>query len=179
MTGQPKEISLGDDFGEVIVRANGASVEIHKDGSILAHTAKPVSIANDPGKPHSPPALAIGDKMPDGTVFAGVSPDTGKPMYTTPSDAPQPMKWKEAMDYAEKLDAHGHQDWRLPTKGELAALFNSRAAIGGFNVTGSDPVGWYWSGTQGYEWHAWDQRFSDGDQTTYNKDHRSSVRCVR
>src|SRR4051812_25965700 len=30
------------------------------------------------------PALSPGDKMPDGTVYAGVSPDTRKPMYTTP-----------------------------------------------------------------------------------------------
>ena len=26
--------------------------------------------------------------MPDGSIYAGVSPDTGKPMYTTPKDAP-------------------------------------------------------------------------------------------
>ena len=30
----------------------------------------------------------IGDEMPDGTVYAGLSPDTNKPMYTTPADAP-------------------------------------------------------------------------------------------
>jgi uncharacterized protein DUF1566 len=121
----------------------------------------------------------IGDTMPDGTIYAGTSPDTGKPMYAAPADAPLTMKWKEAMDYAAKLDAHGHQDWRLPTKGELAALFNSRAAIGGFNISGSYPAGWYWSGTQYTKWHAWDQRFSDGGQNYFNKDNRSSVRCVR
>jgi hypothetical protein len=34
--------------------------------------------------------------MPDGTVYAGVSPDTGQPMYTTFDDAPSTMKWKKA-----------------------------------------------------------------------------------
>jgi uncharacterized protein DUF1566 len=121
----------------------------------------------------------IGDRMPDGTIYAGVSPDTGKPMYAAPADAPLTMKWKEAMDYAANLHAHGHRDWRLPTKGELAALFNSRAAIGGFNVTGSNPAGWYWSGTQDGRWGAWDQRFSDGGQSNNSKVSRSSVRCVR
>jgi hypothetical protein len=33
------------------------------------------------------PQPKIGGKLPDGTVFAGISPDTNKPMYTTPEDA--------------------------------------------------------------------------------------------
>ena len=120
-----------------------------------------------------------GDRRPDGTVYAGVSPDTGKPMYVTPLDAPLTMKWKDAMDYAAKLDAHGHKDWRLPSKAELNVLFNNRAAIGGFNVSGSNPAGWYWSGAQSTKWLAWDQRFSDGSQLTNCKVNHSSVRCVR
>ena len=51
-----------------------------------------------------------------------VSPDTGKAMYTTPADAPLTIKWKQAIEYAAKLDAHGHNDWRAPTKGELDVL---------------------------------------------------------
>src|SRR5262249_38985807 len=62
-----------------------------------------------------PKPLRIGDVMEDGTKYAGISPDTGKPMFVTPSDAPLTMKWKEAMDYAAKLDAHGRKDWRLPS----------------------------------------------------------------
>ena len=30
----------------------------------------------------------IGEVMPDGTVYAGVSPETGKAMFTTAADAP-------------------------------------------------------------------------------------------
>ena len=30
----------------------------------------------------------IGDTMSDGTIYAGISPETGKPIYTTPADAP-------------------------------------------------------------------------------------------
>src|SRR5262249_41064456 len=65
-----------------------------------------------------------GDKMPDGTIYAGISPDTDKPMYTPPVNAPRRMKWQEASDYAKGLNAHGHNDWRLPTRGELNVLFN-------------------------------------------------------
>ena len=66
-----------------------------------------------------PPEPKVGDKMPDGTVLAGISPDTNKPMYATPADASLMMTFNEATEYAAKLDAHGHKDWRVPTKAEL------------------------------------------------------------
>jgi hypothetical protein len=124
-------------------------------------------------------AAAPCDVMPDGTVFAGISPDTNKPMYATPADASLTMKFNEAQEYATKLDAHGHRDWRVPTKSELNVLFNNRAAIGGFDVSGSGPAGWYWSATPNYVWLAWCQRFSDGRQSDHGKDLLSSVRLVR
>ena len=34
-----KEISLGEGFGEVALKVNGATVEVHADGSVAAHTA--------------------------------------------------------------------------------------------------------------------------------------------
>jgi hypothetical protein len=75
--------------------------------------------------------------------------------------------------------AHGHEDWHVPTKNELNVLFNNRAAIGGFDISGSDPSGWYWSSSSFNIWLAWGQRFSDGYQDYYNKYNPSSVRCVR
>ena len=121
----------------------------------------------------------IGDKMPDGTVFAGISPDTNKPMYATPADASLSMTFNDAQKCAAKLDAHGHRDWRVPTNAELNVLFNSRLAIGGFDVTGSDPARWYWSASPFNERTSWAQRFSDGCQGGYLKASHSAVRCVR
>jgi len=126
-----------------------------------------------------PPEPKIGDKMPDGTVLAGISPDTNKPMYATHADASLTMTFNEAQEYATKLDAHGHKDWRVPTKAELNVMFNNRAAIGGFDVTGSNPAGWYWSASPDTKWLAWGQRFSDGYQNNYDKGSHSAVRCVR
>ena len=126
-----------------------------------------------------PPEPKVGDKMPDGTVLAGISPDTNKPMYATPADAALTMTFNEAQRYAAKLDAHGHKDWRVPTKAELNVLFNNRAAIGSFDISGSNPAGWYWSSTQDNRWDAWGERFSDGAQGYYGKVIHSSVRCVR
>jgi hypothetical protein len=67
----------------------------------------------------------------------------------------------------------------VPTKNELNVLFNNRAAIGGFDISGSNPSGWYWSSSFYDKWNAWGQRFSDGFQNDFSKVYPSSVRCVR
>jgi len=123
-----------------------------------------------------------GDKMFDGSVYAGISPDTNKPMYAMPADAPLSMTFNEAKKYAQGANAqrhYGHDGWHVPTKAELNVLFNNRAAIGGFNTTesASDPAGWYWS-AKSYTWTAWGQRFSDGCQGNPDKGNHSSVRLV-
>jgi hypothetical protein len=95
--GSAKEIILGSDFGEVVVIANGTRVQIHADGSVdTATTEVPV------------PERKPGDKMPDGTVFAGISPDSGETMYVTPADAPHPMTFNQAARYATTLNTLGH-----------------------------------------------------------------------
>ncbi len=120
-----------------------------------------------------------GDKVSDGTIYAGVSPDTGKEMSTTPVDAPLTMTFNQAADYATKLDAHGHNDWRVPTKAELNVLFSNRAAIGGFNQTAST-LGWYTSANQNCDFDVWGQQFTDGRRGfCLNKFLSSSLRCVR
>jgi hypothetical protein len=120
--------------------------------------------------------VQIGARMPDGTVFAG-SRD-GNAIFTTPTDAPLAYTFNEAADYAAVLNREkslGHDDWRVPNKGELNVLWENRAAIGGFNA------GWYWSSTpdDGYNLLACEQRFSDGRQESYFKYYASSLRCVR
>jgi hypothetical protein len=134
---------------------------------------------NASGQVEAEPQPQPGDKMDDGTIYAGISPDTNAPMYTTLKDAPLTMKFNDAQEYAAKHEAHGHKDWRVPTKAELNVVFNNRAAIGGFDISGSDPAGWYWSSSQFTWWLASSQRFSDGLQFNIDKDYRSSVRPVR
>src|SRR5215471_9749495 len=89
---------------------------------------------DDPRRVSDRAADAIGSIMPDGSIYAGVSPDTGKPMYTMAPDAPQIMEFEDARAYVSRLDSHGHNDWRLPSEAELQVLFDSRAAIGGFTA---------------------------------------------
>ena len=133
-----------------------------------------------------------GDVMPDGTVYAGISPDTGRPIYAALADAPLAMNWRHAVEgekyninrwYPISLSAsgsyegHGHKDWRMPNREELKVLFDNRAAIGGFSDGGL-----YWSATScQHPWsdYAWVQRFAEGDGMGFPKTCELAVRLVR
>ena len=143
------------------------------DGTVYAGlsmvTGKPTFIA------------AAGSRMPDGTIYAGISPDTNKRLYTTSADAPGVYTWSKAVEYCKTLGASGHNDWRMPTIGELAVQFTNRADIGGFNETGrmKSASGYYWSSLLVGDDDAWGQLFSDGFHEDFSKNQDSSLRCVR
>jgi hypothetical protein len=171
-----------------------------------------------------PTERKIGDRMPDGTIFAGISPETKMAMFIAdersaftrfmdnhprisrflnkhpklysslirtahhipvlknhvPLVPPIAFSFYAAKEYAADLNAHGHNDWCLPTKGELNELFNNRAELGKFNVSGSNPAGWYWSSATPTPEYAWGQRFSDGFQNFEGQGkNRSSVVYIR
>ena len=173
--GKAREIDLGDDFGAVVVNVNGAQVTIGADGSLHGIPAS----ANDPGaKVRIAPE--IGEEMPDGTILAGYY--EGKALYATPRDAPGRYTFNQAARYAKCLDAHGHQDFRVPREGELDVLWENRnegKLKGTFNETGSFFAGWYWSSSSYDYLLALAQRFSDGGQVDEFRGLTSSLRCVR
>jgi hypothetical protein len=81
--------------------------------------------------------LKIGEEMPDGTIYAGISPDTNKPMYIASEAVPLNMEFNKAVKYAQKLKVHGHKDWRIATPSEMAQLFYNRKKgklSGKFNI---------------------------------------------
>jgi hypothetical protein len=128
------------------------------------------------------PTPKVGAIMPDGTIYAGISPDTGTPMYAMPEDALKGCTFLQAKRYAAELNrqrAHGRSDWRVPTQRELKRLFLHRRDIGGFNLTGASGAGYYWSSSHDGGGSAWEMCFSDGYQFDGDKRNESSVRCVR
>ncbi len=179
------KISLSKDFNALVL--NGVTIEQAADGHLVITApggtviTKPAP-ANDTAIKAAKAALEIGDVMKDGTIYAGISPDTNQPMYAAPADAPMSMDFNKAAKYATGLQVGDKKDFRVPSKAELNVLFQNRekgALKGTFNLTGSTPAGWYWSGTPNYGINAYGQRFSDGLQGSYGRNDVSSVRCVR
>jgi hypothetical protein len=188
--GKAKEIVLGDEFGDIAVKANGVRVEIHTDGSIAAYTNSDVdaytsgavrvhAAANDDTLAVSVNPQ-IGDKMPAGHpqagwIYAGVSKTTHQSLYVAPKDSGV-FQWKAAMAFAAKEGA------RVPSRDELCQIrdaMDKGALKGTFNVTGSNSNGWYWSCAPNGNLFAWARRFSDGVQDYGSKYDDSSLRCVR
>jgi hypothetical protein len=169
-------LAIGLTWACVTSAANSALPDIGTkmpDGRVYA------GLSMDTGRPSF--VEAAGGKMPDGTIYAGISPDSGAGMYTTPADAPGVYTWSDAIAYCRSLSAHGHQDWRVPTIGELGVQFANRADIGGFNEAGrmKNASGYYWSSLQIDDDDAWGQQFSDGFHEDFSKSQVSSLRCVR
>src|SRR5690349_11517927 len=85
--------------GDVEFRIGDIRIEINADGTIAACRNKNVDAFTDGTVHHHPAAKdsqnraknktepEIGSRVSDGTIYAGISPATGKPLYATPVDA--------------------------------------------------------------------------------------------
>lgn len=124
-----------------------------------------------------------GGQVADGAVYAGISPETHKPLYPTPADAPGVYTYDQARKYCRELQAFGHKDWHAPARRELNVLWENRnkgKLAGTFNETGLYPAGWYWTSLPYFGYDAgWAQRFSDGLQDDLGRFNDSSLRYVR
>jgi len=158
------------------LHAYDVTVEIHPNGSTIVRSNGPVDVIRY--------ALTVGSRMPDGTVYAGISPDFNKPLFVLPSDAPLNMTWQQAASYAAGLEGadHAKATFRLPTDRELGLIFRNKAAIGGFHETNDmTPDAVYWSS----DYAASDSdslrvhHFGEGQIFTAEKTEQHRVRLVR
>ncbi len=87
-----------------------------------------------------------------------------------------------AADLASNLTLNSFSDWFLPSKDELNQMYINRASINATAMTngGSEFVAdIYWNSSQDNAIDSWTQSFSDGDQSTFQKDGIFHVRSVR
>mgnify|MGYP001450524391 CR=1 FL=1 len=78
-----------------------------------------------------------------------------------------------AAKVADAYSLNGYDDWYLPSKDELNALYQAKALVGGFADV------YYWSSTEGDALGAWLQDFGSGGQGINGKDYTLRVRAVR
>src|ERR1035437_7553017 len=114
-------------------------------------------------------APELGQKMKDGSVYAGLTADGKQQIYAMPTDLDVTMTFNDAAKAVKKLNSQkslGHDDWQIPALENVRVLQknqNESALKGTFKTaasSGSDCPVWYWSSTE-------------------NRDGSSGVRIVR
>jgi len=91
------------------------------------------------------------------------------------------VNWTDSRNLCENSILGGYSDWRLPTKDEMASIYENRVKIGGFT---SDKETRYWTSTKKSKKHyVFDIKtgateLKDTDDTYYNKN-KYCIRCVR
>jgi hypothetical protein len=170
-----KEIVLGDELGDIAVKANGVRVEIHTDGSIVAYTKSDVdaytngavhvhAAANDDAKAMAAPKVGAIEISGDhkGEIYGGIYPADNKPIWF--SAAPKVMDHYKAAAWAQG------QGGSLPTRKQGDYLTTLKGKGGAFtelfNRGTSFPAGYVWLAepvTDNRNF-AWCQRLSVGDQ---------------
>ena len=176
-----KEISLGEGFGEVAVKANGIRIELHADGSVDAYTAGAVKVhpaANDSAKSRA--ALQIGDIESDGDhkgfIYGGILPGDKKPIWFSAA--------RTTMDHFSAASWAIQQGGTLPTRKQGDYLTTLKISGGAFteifNRGNSFPAGYVWLAEPStlVRDNAWCQRLSDGDQYTDYRTDELPVLCV-
>jgi len=116
------------------------------------------------------------------TAFNELSCDTGEANTTLLAafgTGPSPAPYVAAR-HCDGLTAHGFDDWYLPAKYELTVLQNNRLVIGGFDLSGTNPTGYYWSSSEGsFATIALGLVFSNAATLSGPKQISISIRCVR
>lgn len=130
----------------------------------------------------------VGEMMHDGTVFVGISPDTGKRFFAMPKDAlcTQFNKAAEHLKLMNGQKALGYSDWRLPTLEEMRVLYDAcdeGKLSGTFNRTYHAVTGWYWTSTlntrhDGCVQH-WQKSFFEGKENYFDGNFTAMTRFVR
>ncbi len=92
-------------------------------------------------------------------------------------------KWQEAVNYCENLVYGGYEDWRLPTRKELATLpdYGKYDPVIDTNVFPSTKSSYYWSSSSDVysASNAMNVSFISGDIGSYNKTDNYYAQCVR
>jgi len=88
------------------------------------------------------------------------------------------LNWRDAKkacdEYSVIVEGSAYDDWRLPTKEELNALYINKNVVGGFARD------YYWSSSESSNNSVWLQNFGSGSQSPTKKDYnKGRVRAVR
>ena len=173
-----REIDLGNDFGDVVVKANGVQVTIGADGSV-----RPPVPANDTAAKATAALKAheVGEHLEDGTVCIAVDLKNDKALFAPEGifggNAPFDDQDEVVVKVNARSGTHGHKDWRRITDEEgktLADVWNKVAppALQGRAAP------WFWLASPDH-YHGRVRRGGEADGNYNNRDDLLPVPVVR
>lgn len=119
-------------------------------------------------------------RLADGTLHIGISPDTGQTIHALPNDlSPHPfdfclIRGTDLDELVRSVACCGYTDWRIPSPSELTLMCRDRDEIRGF---GSE---WYWTSCLTGPSTRTAIRFPDGlSHTAYLINAKARLRLVR
>lgn len=71
-------------------------------------------------------AAQIGDVMEDGSIYAGISPDTNTPFFVASADHVKGLSVQKMLNYLSSEEPHGHRDWQIASRQETIHIFENR-----------------------------------------------------
>jgi prepilin-type N-terminal cleavage/methylation domain-containing protein len=115
-----------------------------------------------------------------GTLVGGTTTTIGSGAANTDKIIVQNGAGTYAASLARAYTGGGMNDWYLPSKDELALLYNYKATIGGF-ITSPLTYSYYWSSSESSNTNAHMIKFSDGTSASGGKTRGTptNVRAVR
>jgi hypothetical protein len=182
-SGKVREISLGEDFGDVAVTVKGIRVEVRANGRVDVYTNGPAQvhhIAKSHAKTKAEPQVGNIERGGEhkGEIYGGIYPADNKPIWFL--TAPDSMNHFKAASWATE---HGGA---LPTRKQGDYLTTLKISGGAFtelfNRGNSFPGGYVWLAeplTPLDMDDAWCQRLSDGHQSDNRRFYELPVLCVR
>lgn len=97
------------------------------------------------------PFFEVGAKMPDGTIYAGLTPDGRAHIFAMPEDLEIKGTFNHATKAVEKSNskrAFGHNDWCIPDAGTLEVLCRNHEKGALKETFDKGALAWYWSSTE-------------------------------
>ena len=161
-------------------------------GGHAANTVAAIPAAHIATIPAAKAALKIGDRIADGSIFAGLTADGEAQIYASPADLGV-MSFNDCAEATAALNVKNYRDlgnWQIPSIENLHVLQKNQdqgALRGTFAKSYRDFLGfpkWYWSSTEDRgdpshadSSHAYGVDFSDGGESWNRKTMAPRLSC--
>jgi len=150
--------------------AKGRPVIVSLDKA-TATNLRAVGLFSDAARP--------GEVMPDGSIYAGISPTVHRPFFIAACSPTGLLDWDNANEHAKNKNAHGHNDWELPSIEELKDISCRSFAKLAFGKSNKSTGALFWSSEKSPLSGAKHLNMRNKKERMSNRSNKLSVLCVR